>query len=518
MIGNSVGLILILVFLNAGISFSAGVFSSLPSNGDSSIPLDNRDYRHHLGEVINGAPLDLLTNRPVSRLWARDSMNLTDSTLYTSHQKKWHSRNWHLIKFQKSDGTSFTLDPRFGFRVDSGKDVTIMRRMSGIEFHGTLKQYFGYYFRFVDNTERGNGPYHNRDQLIEDHYGYVGPFMGGKETYYDATEAYLNWGNDWINVTLGKDRVSWGPGQRTNLLLSDNTPSFDQLRVKARLGETSQFTYLVGKLHPPADLVGDTLYKTSLGWTRIKTESKWIAAHRLEYTPLPWLLLSVSEAIIWGERALDFGYLNPLYFLYSAQHDGGDRDNVAMSGDFVARLPMKGIFYGALLIDDLKITKLGQGHAGNKLGLLTGIVATDVFDSNLDLGIEYTRLEPFVYSHFFPINRYTHWNSALGADLLPNSDRIELTARYTPQFDVTINLSIANNRHGSVGGTIKESLPRGLVEKVHFLEGTQTTWHSLDLGVEWEVIPGGVIELGIIQGDRQAISQDRWYVSIGYKI
>jgi hypothetical protein len=353
---------------------------------------------------------------------------------------------------------------------------------------------------------------------LEDHYGYVGPLFGGSETYYDATEAYLNWGTEWINVTFGKDKVSWGPGRKTNLLLSDNAPSFDQLRIKTRIGNSSQFTYLVGKLHPASDLRGDTLYTTPIGWTRLTIEPKWIAAHRFEYALTSWLLLSVSEAVIWGERGLDAAYLNPLYFLYSAQHDGGDRDNVAMSGDFIVRLPFRSLFYGALLIDDMKISKLGKGDVGNKIGILAGLFSTDILYRNLDIGLEYTRLEPYVYSHFFPINTYSNWNSSLGSDLLPNSDRLELSIRYRPTFDITLNCSGALNRHGTQGGEITESLPHTPIGDVRFLDGTRTNWGDLRAGVEWEVIPGGVLEIGIIQGDRKINVPNCWYFSIGYRI
>ena len=258
-------------------------------------------------------------------------------------------------------------------------------------------------------------------------------------------------------------------------------------------------------------------YRTPEGWDRVKINPKWIAAHRLEYTPAHWLLLSVSEAVIWGERGLDAAYLNPLYFLYSAQHDGGDRDNVVMSGDFVARLPFRGIFYGALLIDDMKISKLGKGDAGNKLGFLTGVFSTDLFLDGLDVGIEYTRLEPYVYSHFYPINRFSNWNSSLGADLQPNSDRLELTLLYRPTFDITLNLSSALNRHGSLGGSVEESLPHSGLHSVHFLDGIRTNWSASKIGIEWEAVPGCLVELGNITGDRQSIIPDRYYISIGYR-
>lgn len=506
-----------ILFLTASKAFALTGLSELPPHGRAGIPLDDRYYLQIERMVIQGQPLDLLTNKPVFIL--DESEFVQRDTVSSSRRNRWLKYDRHIVKYRTDDGSSFTFDPRFTWRIDAGSDKTITRRGSGIQFYGSIRSRLGFYFRFVDNTESGNGPYTNRSQLIEEHYGYVGPLQGGDETYYDATEAYVNWGIDWLNVTFGKDKVSWGPGRRTNLLLSDNAPSFDQLRVKIDVTRSARFTYLVGKLHPTPGLTGGVLYETDDGWQRVVLEPKWLAAHRIEYSVTDWLLLSVSEAVIWGERGLDVSYLNPLYFLYSAQHDGGDRDNVAMSGDFIMRIGNDGIFYGALLIDDMKISRLGQGDPGNKFGILSGVFASGIGHKSIDAGLEYIRLEPFVYSHFFPINRFTNWNSSLGADLRPNSDRLELSLRWNPTFDLSFKLSPSFNRHGSLGGELDEAIPRNPgLSKARFLDGTRQTWSTYNIGVEWEAIPGGVIEIGTIRGDKQSIDENRCYLSIGYRI
>jgi len=507
--------------LLAGLNDATGSESALslfPSGGEANYSTDERIYRNLERAVVRGAPLDLWTNRPVPISIFNRMVAEENDFSNNGRFKRWNERDWHLFEYRRDDSSYFQIDPYFTFGMNLNEDQSVIRRKSGIRFHGSIKGDIGYYFRFVDNTERGNGPYTKRSQLLEDKYGYVGPLMGGDETYYDATEAYLTYTKDWLNITFGKDRVSWGPGRRTNLLLSDSSPSFDQLRLKARPGESVQFTYLIGKLHPTSNMRGDTLYKTSEGWTRITVAQKWIVAHRLEYTPNASLLISVSEAVIWGDRGLDASFLNPLYFLYSAQHDGGDRDNVLLSGDFVARVAPSTLFYGALLIDDLKISKLGKDYVGNKLGFLLGLYAVDLPSKSIDLGVEYVRLEPFVYSHFFPINRFTNWNSALGADILPNSDRIELALSYRPTFDLTLNMAVANNRHGTAGGLVEESLPRALSQNIGFLDGQRSDWVSLNYSIEWEAFPGGVIEVGRITGQKQQIMPDRWYFTIGYRI
>jgi hypothetical protein len=530
----------LLSVLVGGELIGAERLSKFPVHGFPELTLDYRHYREIKIEALNEGHLDLLTNRPLSRIsfdphtvnCKLQSVSLDDAARqepYPRFEPKCRLFSWirpecHLYRYDLEDGSLFRFDPRFTYRVDNSKSNSIIRRASGIEFYGTVREILGYEFRFADNTERGNGPYLFRKDLLEDRFGYVGPLRGGDETYYDETEASLNWGSRLLNVSFGKQQVSWGPGRRTNLLISGNAPSFDLLRTRIRLTGSTQLTYLLGRLRPNTGLLGDTLYSTTDGWQRIEIEPKWMMAHRLEQMPTDWLLWSVSEAVIWGERGLDMAYLNPLNFLYSAQHDGGDRDNVALAGDVTVKLGKVGMAYLEVMIDDMKISKLGDGDPGNKFGILTGFWLPQVFEHELDLGLEYTRLEPYVYSHFFPINRFSTWNTPLGADIPPNSDRIELTIDYKPAPDLTLSFSGALHRHGSVGGSFTEGLPAlgdSAAVDPHdgrFLSGIRSDWFAWGSEVSWEVIPGGVISAGVLNGAKYSLIPNRWFVSAGYRI
>jgi len=517
-------------FLFASGSLGADRFLTSEPGGAPGLSLDDHSYRAALNLAVWGdLPLSSLCNRPIPQSVYLDSV--LDSRYpfqpgLLQYLPRWlvrtdfsnGERDWRLYEYLLDDGSFFKFDPRFNLRFDVGEDKTIMRRGSGIQFRGRFKHYFAYSFRFEDRTERGGGPYINRAQLLEDHYGYVGPLQGGKETYYDATEAYLNWANNWLDLTFGKDHVAWGPGRRTNLLFSGDSPSFTHLRAKIRLTNSTQFTYLVGQLHASPDIPLDSVYQTSLGWVRYSLEPKGIAAHRLEYAPSDNCLLAVNEAVIWGERGLDPAYLNPLGFYYSAQHDGGDRDNVMMSGDFIFRIARSGIIYGEVLIDDLKTSKIGKGNAGNRIGWIVGGHTISPGIKDLEFGIEYTRLEPFVYSHFFPINRYSTWNSSLGADIRPNSDRWEGVLSYRPCSEWFLQASSSLNQHGSVGGTIGEAIPAGDDDPVYFLDGVRERWWGWEVEAEWEPLPGAALSAGVIRGARQSAMADRWFVSVGYRI
>ncbi len=427
--------------------------------------------------------------------------------------------HWHLSTFD-SDDFRFVFDPVIWVQIDGGLgstySKTVFRRCTGIQFRGEFEDLFGFYFRFVDHVERGARSYTSRWDLFEDKYAYVGRMDGGSEVSYDLSEAYL--ARKWKAITLifGRDKFRWGPGQVDQLMFSGAFPSIDHLRLRIDLYEKASFTYVLGKLNPWL-VPGEALYTTEEGWTRKIPTQKWLSAHRIEYQPREWLVLAVNEAVVWGERGLDIAYLNPLNFLFSAEHNGGDVDNVLMSGDFTLRLKDYGIVYGSLLIDDLSLSTLGEGNPGNKIGLMAGARIYDIWIDGAEFGVEYTRLEPYVYSHFYPVNRFTTWTSSLGSAMLPNSDRLEARLKLRPSRSIKVNLIASINRHGSKGGDVYQTVEKGVYEKVKFLEGLRKEWSMLDVSVSWEPVPGIQTQIGIVSGDTQKVLPDRYYVSIGYR-
>ncbi len=418
-----------------------------------------------------------------------------------------------------SDEQYFVLDPIATIRRDwktddDGYDVN--RRSWGLSFFGDVDSKLGYYFRFVDHTENGNpNGYYSRDDLLEDHFGYVGPLLGGDETYYDQTDVHfaINWNR--LALFFGKDRPVWGPGEQ-NLMLGSKGPSYTNFRASLKLNKRFSFHYLLGKLHP-WETLGDTLYTTDLGWTRIVPSDKWIAAHRFDFSVGKDLSIGLSEALIWGDRGLDPAYLIPLNFLYSAEHDGGDLDNVMLNADIAYRFLNRGSIYGSLFIDDLNTSTLGEDNPGNKFGFTSGIRLSDLEIDGLYVTVEYARLQPFVYSHFYPVNRYTHWTASLGSDLKPNSDQWNFGAEYRPLRSLIFALNVRSNRHGSEGGEIEEAIPRNSHLQTHFLSGEVTSWTEIETRVGWEFYPGATAEFGWIKDSRRTSVPDRAYLGFSYR-
>ena len=255
------------------------------------------------------------------------------------------------------------------FVTDSTGEL-ITRRTNGMNLIAAFSDKIGFSFDFRDNLETGRGPYgfNDRDKLYADNAGYVSLNMQDV-VYYDFTRAVIAASRNNFSVQFGRSDFAWGPGHSGHLMLSDNPPPFDFLSLGYYRENLFRFTFIAGKINPYPE-VYTAIDTTEYGWTRRIRASKYISAHRLEIYPFKNVELGFAESVVYGERPMEPAYLNPINLYYSAQHNLGDMDNVAWSGDFKFRF-MPGLqFYGELFIDDMRTGELGSDYIGNKFYLL----------------------------------------------------------------------------------------------------------------------------------------------------
>ncbi|MCX6165953.1 MAG: hypothetical protein NTU73_14005, partial [Ignavibacteriae bacterium] len=193
--------------------------------------------------------------------------------------------------------------------------------------------------------------------------------------------------------------------------------------------------------------------------------SKNIAAHRLNIDFSNVFHVGFFESIIIPESPFNFTYLNPLSFLRSADYNagelyGGNRNNAIMGFDMELH-PVKNLaFQGTLMIDDLNFSSLFDNKKNgdalgndNRFGYQLGSIWTDAFTiPQLTASLEYTRLDPFVYSHRTNKSQYTNWLLPLGHNLSPNSDEIAL--RLSSYIYKRLNVKFTYQHQRSAGRLI----------------------------------------------------------------
>ena len=143
--------------------------------------------------------------------------------------------------------------------------------------------------------------------------------------------------------------------------------------------------------------------------------------------PLPDSLRKEYYGVI---RGWELAYMIPFVPYVFTEHYLGDKDNKLLSFDVNVAMPQQFRWYGEFLIDDMTAPwTLFSNNWQNKWAFTVGgQYFTRLFSRDATAGLEYCRVEPWVYTHFYGgSHRYDTFNSCLGAPLGPNSDLLSLT-------------------------------------------------------------------------------------------
>jgi hypothetical protein len=285
---------------------------------------------------------------------------------------------------------------------------------------------------------------------------------------WDSSVSYLGYGWKGLHFQFGRDRIRWGPSHWGGLFLSGLAPDFDLFKISAHIG-ASVFTWVHGEL-------------------RSDFSHKWFSAHRLEISMIRGVDIGIHELVIYGNRGLEIAYLNPIIPYLFAEHTLGDRDNVSLGFDFEVNRIRNVKFYGELFVDDLfEPWEIFSDFWGNKLAFTLGGHWVNPFGlANTEIRSEYTRIEPFVYTHEDSVNVYEHYDSGLGHFLQPNSDGLFVLAGYRPSVSVRTTCEFRSVRHGE-GDRREPHREEDGTQKV-FLKGIVERQNQAKLLFEWEFI------------------------------
>ncbi|MDZ7261427.1 MAG: capsule assembly Wzi family protein [candidate division KSB1 bacterium] len=416
-----------------------------------------------------------------------------------------YKNNRNFISWQ-AENFNFYLDPilyRDRQYTRANPTEKVFQSTNGFTFWGNSGNHLGFFFDTRDTREWGTRIYEVGNYTLPG-LGFVRA-TSPHYIYHDETIGYIILGFPHIQLEMGKNLNYWGPGYRGSLILSDYATSYDQFKFTVQY-KRFKFSSIYGFLIDFEKQEQDELQR-----------KKYLASHRLEFSPFGGLDIGLSEVIIFAGRSFEPAYLNPIMFYRSAEHYLGSPDNAVMGLDFECTLVKTIKFYGELLIDDITTSKLGTGWYGNKLGILSGLFWVDPFQiPNTDLRLEYARIGPYVYSHRKSIN-YKHYDSVLGHWTGPNSDNLygEFNYRFTKSLLATIFLEF--NRHGAnfsdknVGGDIDQPHSPGDELYVNFLNGILEKRRSFGLSVSYEIWRNFYLAGGItyVEGRNVIIANDR---------
>ncbi|MDQ3020537.1 MAG: capsule assembly Wzi family protein [Bacteroidota bacterium] len=321
----------------------------------------------------------------------------------------------------------------------------------GFRVRGTLFNSVGYYLR-ASNGQKLSGD--SSDVIFArdtDPKLYAQYKFQYEQRNFDTFDGYIRYrtNQNWLALTVGRNPVFQGFGFIDRLFLSHNTVPFDYLRLDLAY-KAVKYSFMYGSLR------GDSLGRS--------LDAKNISTHRLDIQFSNSFKMGFFESVTIANSPFSFTFLNPLNFLTSAElnkasQPGENNVNNSVIGLDAEVIPVKKLaVQGSFLLDDFEFNTLFKSNSKitNKFAWQLGLLWVDAFTlSNLEFITEYTRLDPFVYSHVSNKTQYTHWDLPLGHHLEPNSDEIAVKLNYN--LTNRVNLSILYQHQRSANGIVRDS-------------------------------------------------------------
>ncbi|MCL1967747.1 MAG: hypothetical protein FWF67_07675 [Fibromonadales bacterium] len=363
------------------------------------------------------------------------------------------------------------------------------------------------------NTDRASGliyQIHNFEPYMGYPYSHLDDDIdNNKGRTWDFFRARTDWqATPYFRISVGYDYLSYGPARRNKLTLRGSDFYWRAIQ------DTADYAYI--KRPVPTPFIGWDLNLAHVSYSqhavqlkKWKDYGKYLHAHRLGFNVSDNFSFGLTETVVYGESPSELRSMEPIYvlpfipYLFAASYIG-DRDNNGMSADFSWRLFNRLKTYGELFIDDLNtITSFfDDSWWGNKwaasIGLAIDSAKIGIF--NWDYNFEYTRIEPWVYTHHKgPSNNYSHFGNSLGSDLGPNSrefyNRMGFCYRELLRLDLSVS---AVAKDTAFGGRLEDiHTPEDPTDKKYL--DPKSTLHYREYGVAILFKPFSIWSIGAKQ-------------------
>ena len=258
-----------------------------------------------------------------------------------------------------------------------------------------------------------------------------------------------SWWNNALRISFHNSGRAWG-FRNDNLMLSAHARRMPGLDMVITPVSWLRYSMLVaGTFHYANQRAS---YKSNIYGYDLGDVQKMLTLQMVEILPWPWLQIAVTGGNIWSKR-LEPAYVMPFAFPHFTQIDVGDHDNLYLGCNIAARIPQAGKVWFSLWVDEFSFRQREDPlllMPRNRYAWQSG------WDMPLPiplttLNISYTRVTPYVYTHYPETNfntmterpldmTYTHDGANIGFYLPPNSAeaRISLHTQYIPDISITL--------------------------------------------------------------------------------
>ncbi len=322
----------------------------------------------------------------------------------------------------------------YGSRYVGGEQNTI--RWPGINFYGYAGDWLGASFEYVDFGEHGN-QVDAKKKLSPLSGAFINNQVGNTYEYSDI-KGSLTFSWNWGYLSVIKDYQTWGQGRFGQVILSNKAPSFAQVRLHVNPVPWFRFYYYQGWLNSQIKDSANGYWShvgSEISEEFIPFRDKYIVSNLASFSVLPQLDVSVGNAFVYGPN-FRIETLIPIMYYKGLDHNtgriAGDDGNGMLFADYKIKYPTNTVFYASFYVDVINFRDLLNGRTDNQwVAFTVGGKRYNLVWDNLDLNLEYTRVNPWVYENRNELTSYKHLGYQLGHWIGQNADQFRVQFNYS---------------------------------------------------------------------------------------
>ncbi len=474
----------------------------LDSYNSFEVPKDRKEIASYINQVIqHNLKLDPVDKEILEDLKSEfeyelyGTLNNAQSIISGEDYNPFNQKEHYL--FSHSEKNKFNLfinligeaEGIFLNGKEPEKNLSSSTWLYGGEIRGTVLDKLGFYIKGTNGIVAGNLEAALLKRELKSNFKLN---LAPDEKFFDETEGYISADFDLVKLKFGRQKfdVGYGPFK---MISGANSPAFDYLSFKIGYSFFN-FSYYHSKIGGKSTVVDD-----SIQGSVSNVAEKYFGYHRIGFDISRHFKLGIGEMIIYGDRPMDFSYVNPFNFYKTVEHSNQDRDNAMLFAD-MSNNSIEGLkLYATLLIDDLNAGKIGTGWWGNQTMISAGLNSYNLYPvAPVDLSLQYIRIEPYTFTHRLIKNNFTNMGYSLGPDIEPNSELFFCQINYRFNHRLNLSASLALINHGAnpvdengvviknVGGTINLGHRLQDAAEVEFLDGAQEVLRTYSFRLSYE--------------------------------
>lgn len=454
------------------------VFVSLFNNADSQSvpePVTNTAIYSFLDELAVEGVIDIVnTVRPYSRekialllkLAMADTSKLSirqcrDLRFYMDTFQGRPEQGKVSLFFNPATATyndslfHITVTPLLGLEAGKvkGMDDASLIWKNGARLYGSYGNW-GFFAALQDNHQDpllGKPEYLLRNR---------GGHLKGSSDYSEMT-AGISYSWRWADISFTRDAPVWGSGYAGTSIFSGRAPAFTHIRLHIKPAKWLEMTWFHGWLNSMVIDSTRSFWVTNAYGTDYREvyHRKYIAANIFTVTPARGLHISAGNSVIYSDPRLTPGFLLPLLFYKSADHDnssGIDNSNSQMFIDISSYQIRHLHLYGTLFIDEMS-TKRFFTPDFNFFSWKGGVRAGNFsFLRNTWFTAEATFTYPLTFQHYVPVLTFENQGYNLGHYLKDNTRSLFAAVDYYPLRGLGVRLwyeyAVRGPDYQSIGG------------------------------------------------------------------